>query len=129
MNLIPKQFYLDDIFDNFLLGKDSNNLKCDIYEKDNHYYIEMDAPGMKKEDIVIGCDSGYLTISISQTSEKEDKTKKYIRKERVSKEYHREFYIGDIDFDKIKAEFKDGFLKIVIPKEEIEKPKKQITIE
>jgi HSP20 family protein len=64
MNLIPKRVYLDDIFDDFLISS-TNNQKCDIYEKDNAYYLETDIPGFKKEDIKIEAEDGYLTLSIA----------------------------------------------------------------
>ena len=50
MNLIPRKFYLDDVFDDF---ESTNNMKCDIYEKDGDYHIEMDIPGFDKKDINI----------------------------------------------------------------------------
>ena len=40
MNIIPRKFYLDDLFDNFVEG-DTTKMKCDIYEEDNTYFIEM----------------------------------------------------------------------------------------
>ncbi|MEG1597771.1 MAG: Hsp20/alpha crystallin family protein [Bacilli bacterium] len=129
MNLIPRNFYLDDMFDNFLATKETNNMKCDIYEKDGKYHIEMDIPGVKREDIKIETDNGYLTISVSKSEEKEDENKNYIRKERYSKEYKREFYLGDIDAENIKAEFKNNTLKIELPKQEEIETKKTIEIE
>ena len=77
MSLIPRKFYLDDIFDNFLSDPEESNMKCDIYEKDGDYHIEMDVPGFKKEDIKIECDKGYLTITAEKHSEdkEEDKSK------------------------------------------------------
>ena len=51
MDLIPRKFYLDDIFDDFLTTKKEQTMKCDIYEKDGNYCIEMDLPGYDKEDI------------------------------------------------------------------------------
>jgi HSP20 family protein len=129
MNLIPRNFFLDDIFDDFLSSRETNNLKCDIYEKDNKYYIEMDTPGFGKEDLNIECDNGYLTISISKNDEKNDEGKNYIRRERYSREYKRSFYIGNVESENIKAEFKDGLLKIEIPKRDQETNKKKIVIE
>ena len=61
MNLVPRNFFLDDLFDDLPEVK-NNNMKCDIQEKDDKNYIEMDVPGFKKEDISIDCDNGYLTI-------------------------------------------------------------------
>ena len=59
----------------------------------------------------------------------ESKDKNYIKKERVYGRIQRQFYVGDVDSDDIKAEFKDGILKIVVPKEDKKIEKKQITIE
>ena len=63
MNLIPRNFYLNDIFDDFMPVKDFGNMKCDIYEKDGNYNIEMDVPGFSKQDISIEANNGYLTIT------------------------------------------------------------------
>ena len=59
MNLIPRDFYLDDIFDDLMSPKEVNSMKCDIYEKDNNYHIEMDIPGFDKKDIKVSSDNGY----------------------------------------------------------------------
>jgi len=128
MNLIPRNFFLDDVFDDFFTAKDEPNLKCDIYEKNGEYHIEMDAPGIKKEDLNIDVDKGYLTITASKKEEVNDEGKTYIRKERYSREYKRSFYIGDINEDEIKATLKDGSLEIHVPKKEEVKTKKTIEI-
>ena len=129
MDLIPRSFFLDDMFDNFLTSKDTNSFKCDIYEKDGNYCIEMDAPGYTKDNIKIDCDNGYLTIKVSKSDESTDDGKNYIRKERSTREYQRTFYVGDVDTNDIKATFKDGILKIDLPKPEVVETKKTIEIE
>ncbi len=131
MNLIPRKFYLDDFFDDFFPEKtiSNMNMKCDIYEKDNKYHIVMDIPGFDKEDINIESDNDYLTISASKESAKEEEDKNYIRRERSYGSYQRKFYVGDADVENIKAEFKNGTLKLVIPKKEIIDSKKKIEIE
>ena len=128
MNLIPRNFFLDDFLDDFFVPRD-NNLKCDIYEKDGAYHIEMDAYGFKKDDFKIECDNGYLTISVAKNEEKNDERKTYIRRERYSKEYRRSFYVGDLDSENIKASFKDGVLRITIPKKEEIETRKVIDID
>ena len=132
MSLIPRNFYLDDIFDDFgpRVPARVNDMKCDIYEKDGNYNIEMDIPGYDKKDIKIECDDGLLTITAEKESnfdEKEDK--KYIRRERVYGKVSRSFNFTDIDDEAIKAEFKDGILKIVVPKQEKVDSKKVIEIQ
>ncbi len=119
MNLIPKKYYLDDIFDNFLSVPEESNMKCDIYEKDGVYHIEMDIPGFDKKDIKVECDKGYLTITAQkEEKEEEHKDKNYIRRERRYGTYKREFYLGELDNTKINAEFKDGVLTVTVPKKE-----------
>ena len=127
MNIIPKSFYLDDIFDNFDSTR-NNNMKCDIYEKDGDYHIEIDIPGFDKKDIKVECDNGYLTVTAKKDEKVEDKTKNYIRRERSYGKYQRSFYIGDMDSNEIRAKFKHGMLKIIVPKVETKETKKHIEI-
>lgn len=131
MSLIPRSFYLDDIFDD--LGRStlkSNDMKCDVYEKDGNYNIEMDIPGYDKKDIKIECNDGVLIISAEKSSEvnEEDKDKKYIRRERVYGKVSRTFSFTDINEDAIKAEFNNGTLKVIVPKLEKTQTKKVIEI-
>lgn len=127
MNLIPsRKFFLDDFFDD--LEPIKNNMKCDIYEKDNTYFIEMDIPGFDKKDIDINLDNGYLTVSASHEKDTSDEGKNYIRKERCSYRNSREFYLGEVDEQNIEAEFNNGILKIMVPKKEEIDTKKKIEI-
>lgn len=130
MDLFPRKVYLDDIFDDFLSTKKGQNMKCDIYEENNNYHIEVDIPGFDKKDISVEVKDGYLTISAVKNNEVEDKDSKrnYIRRERVYGKYERSFYVGDLDEDKINAEFNNGMLKIVVPKKEKQENKKIIEI-
>ena len=131
--LMPNKLYLDDVFDDFMFPsmKDSNfgKMKCDIYEKDGVYYLEMDIPGFDKKDVNIEVDENdYLTITAEKSSEDEDKDKNYIRQERSYGKYQRSFYLGDVDKDNINASFENGILKVTMPKKEEVKSSKQ-TIE
>ena len=131
MKLVPRNYYLDDLLDSFLSTEDDNKMKCDIYEKDGKYYIEMDVPGFQKNEIKIECNKGNLKIVAEKHSNKEEHNKKkYIHRERKFYEKcERSFYLGEVDESKISAEFKDGTLKIVVPKEEKESTKKLINID
>ena len=134
---MPNKIYLDDVFDDFMFPsmKDSNfgKMKCDIYEKDGAYHLEMDIPGFDKKDVNIEIDENdYLTITAEKNSEnnEEDSDKNYIRKERSYGKYQRSFYLGDVDKDKIDASFENGILRITMPKkEEIKSSKKTIEIQ
>lgn len=127
MNLIPKRYYLDEIFDDFLVSG-TGNLKCDIYEKENNYFLEADIPGFKKDEINIEAEDGYLTITASKNNEKEEEDKNYLRRERHFASYKRQFYLGNIDEENIEAEFSEGTLKITIPKKEEQSNIKKIEI-
>lgn len=130
MDLMPRKFYLDDIFDDFISSRKEQSMKCDIYEKDGDYHIEMDIPGFNKDEISVETKDGYLTIKAEKKNEvnEEDKEKNYIRRERTYGKYERSFYLGDLDEDKIDASFENGMLKLVVPKKEEVDTKKVIEI-
>ena len=130
MDLMPRKFYLDDIFDDFLTTRKEQHMKCDIYEKGGDYHIEMDIPGFNKDEISVETKDGYLTIKAEKKNEvnEEDKEKNYIRRERTYGKYERSFYLGDLDEDKIDASFENGMLKLVVPKKEEVDTKKVIEI-
>jgi HSP20 family protein len=130
MSLIPRSFYLDDIFDDFSRTPKINDIKCDIYDSNGNYNIEMDIPGYDKKDISIECEDGILTITAEKSSESEQKDEnvKYIRRERVYGKISRSFNFSDIDEEKINAEFTNGILKVVIPKLERKESKRVIEI-
>ena len=130
MDLMPRKFYLDDIFDDFISSRKEQSMKCDIYEKAGDYHIEMDIPGFNKDEISVETKDGYLTIKAEKKNEvnEEDKKKNYIRRERTYDKYERSFYLGDLDEDKIDATFENGMLKLVVPKKEEVDTKKVIEI-
>lgn len=130
MNLIPRNFLFDDDLEDFFVTKPSkrSEMKCDIYEKDNKYYIELDAPGFDKKDINIEVKDGYLTVKAHKKEESKDEKKNYIRKERYYGEYSRSFALGDVDIDNIDAKFENGILNITVPKKEIQENKKYIEV-
>lgn len=128
MSLIPRQYYLDDFFEDFVTYKDNSMMKCDIYEKDGNYYIEVDLPGFDKKDIKLECKNGYLSITAKREKTEESNSKNYIKKERSYGEYTRTFYLGEIDTNSIEAKFNNGTLCITVPKEEKQDSKTIIEI-
>ncbi len=130
MSLLPERLYLDDFFDDFAPMPRRKNLdmKCDIYEKGGNVHIELEVPGYDKKDIKLDHENGVLTIEGHTSSEKEDKEKKYFRKERVTGSFKRQFTIGHVNENDIHASFNNGVLKITFPKEEKKESKKYIQI-
>ena len=96
--------------------------------------IEIELPGYAKEEIKADLKDGYLTITAHKNETKEEKEArgKCIHKERYTGTCNRSFYVGeDITQEDIKAAFKDGVLRLQLPKE-VEKQEEQpklITIE
>ena len=125
--LIPK-LYFDDSINSLFEGE--GKMKCDIYEKEGKYFVEMDLPGYKKEEIKIECDKGNLTVKAAKEERNdEDNDRNYIRRERVYNEYSRSFYLGDIDEEMISAKLIDGTLTITVPKKKEIETKKRIEID
>ena len=126
MRMLPRRYDFDSMFDTLLTSNE--NMKCDIYEKDGNYYIEADMPGIDKKDVKVDFDNGYLTISAESSSSKDETGKDFIRQERFYGSMERKFYVGDVNEDEISANFKDGVLKIQVPKETAKTTNKTIEI-
>ena len=99
--------------------------KVDIEDKKDFYEITCDMPGFTKDQISISYENGILSLSAQkeeQTEEKDD-DRHYIRRERSSSVFRRQFNVKGIKEDGIKAGLKDGILTITLPKlpQEIEK--------
>lgn len=123
MMLVPRKnsFDLFDEFfkDDFFPKRQPNLMKTDIKEKDDKYIIEMDLPGSEKENINLSLEDGYLVISTKVIKEEKNEEEKYIHQERYYGECSRNFYVGsEVTEEDIHAEFKNGILKIEVPKKE-----------
>ena len=122
-------FFGDDFFRREV-KRDNNFLKTDVIENEKDYELIMDVPGLKKEDVSIEVEDGYLTISASKKYTEEDKKKNFVRKERHFFEAKRSFYVGNIDEKEITAKLNNGELHITVPKEQTQVvTKKTISIE
>ena len=124
---------LDDIFGD-LNYTENKIMKTDIKEHKDNYSILVDLPGYNKDDIKISIEDGYLTINATMSKNEEEKEHgKFVRRERYFGECSRSFYVGEeINEEDIKASFKNGTLKIELPKKDqkkIEDSKKYIDIE
>lgn len=101
----------------------------DIIERDNEFVVRADLPGVKKEDIDVTLENGVLTLSAQVQDEAEQKGEHLIRRERHHGRYMRSLRLGtQVDTARIKAQYRDGVLELVLPKAEEVKPKK-ITVD
>lgn len=111
----------------------------DISETKEAYTIEMDLPGKTEKDINIELDRNVLTISsvkeVTKETANKEKTEttekpaepatKWLLKERRTSKFARRFTLPeDINAEQIAASFKNGVLHIVVPRKELEAPKK-----
>lgn len=138
--LTPKIFtdnVFDDWFDPFgmmkemnrvdrkLYGKHTNReMLMDVKDHEDHYEVEIDLPGFRKEDINIELNDGYMTVSASKGLDEDEKDHKgkIVRQERYSGMMSRSFYVGEgITNEEVHAKYENGVLKLDIPKKEYEK--------
>lgn len=116
---VAKSF--SDVFeDDFFAPMKGSSLpfRTDIHEEDDHYRIEAELPGFRKEEIDIDYAAPYLTIKAVRNEEAkaDGKDGKVVRRERRYGEYVRRFYVQDIEDDGIRARLQDGVLTLTAPK-------------
>ena len=119
--------------EHMLYGKNAPRMmKTDVKETDEGYELMVDLPGMKKDEIHLDLQNGYLTISTEKNLEnKEEKQGRVLRQERYSGAMQRSFYVGDtLTEEDVQAKYEDGVLHVALPKKEARKvpEKKQILI-
>ena len=120
--------------DRRLYGRNaSHEMKTDVKEHEDHYEVDIDLPGFKKDEIQLSLENGYLTVTAAKGVEKDEENKgKLIRQERWAGTLQRSFYVGEVlEETDIGARFENGVLSLNIPKKEEKKlpEKKTIMIE
>jgi len=96
----------------------------DMFEKDDQVVIKAELPGLEKKDISLDLTNGVLTLKGERKHENEVKEENYYRREMSCGKFIRSFSLpGDVDADKIKAEFQNGLLTVEVPKPGEPKPK------
>lgn len=115
----------------------ANMMKTDVQEHEDHYEVDIDLPGFKKDELSLELKDGYLVISAAKGLDKDEKDKrngKFVRRERYAGSLSRSFYVGEsVKQEDIHARYESGVLKLSIPKMEEKKPEveanKYISIE
>lgn len=125
--------WFEDLFDQYLATNGNDELaemmqvSMDVAETDSAFEVTVDLPGIKQNDVDIQLDHNTLTVrgERSEETEEKDEEKKYHRVERYSGSFSRSIVLPDsVNEDEASADYKDGVLKIVIPKSEDSKPRK-----
>lgn len=118
--------FANDFFKPFFEGgfaqmaRPERAMKVDVRDDGDHYTLEADMPGVSKDDLKVEIANGVMTISAEYNQEKEEKgdEDRYVYRERRCGSVSRAFNVEGIREEDISAEFKDGVLRLTLPKQE-----------
>ena len=98
-------------------------MRSDIMKEDGNYVLEIEMPGVKKEEVNLSLEKGYLNVAVKKAKKTENI--EYVLNERIKKDYSREFYLGEgYEEEDIRASLNDGILRLVFP--QVKKSEKRI---
>lgn len=121
-NRNPLADVVNNLFDNDLadfFGKRVCDPAANILENPDSFELAIAAPGLKKEDFKINLENSIISISVEMDDEKREQGRNYTRKEFYFGSFSRSFTLPKtIDLEKIKADYENGILKILLPKKE-----------
>jgi len=116
---------LRHFFDDNFWGTDTHlttgSVPVNVRETDQHYEMDVIAPGCKKEDFNLQVHDNVLTISLSHKEENQAQNEKtgWVRNEYMLRSFSRNFTLDDtVDVNKIDAIYSDGILRVKLPKNE-----------
>ena len=117
--------------DRRLYGKNAaREMKTDVHEHEEHYEVDVDLPGFKKDEVTLELQNGYLTVTAAKGLDKDETTKqgKVVRQERYAGTLQRSFSVGEeLTEEDITAKLENGVLSLSIPKKEARKvPEKKV---
>lgn len=94
----------------------------DLYETREAFILEADLPGVKSEDVKVDIEGSELILQGSRSFERNHKGNKFHCQERSCGDFVRRMRLPEsVDKDKVQAEFKDGVLRVLLPKTEAER--------
>ena len=131
--------HFDNLYPDYGFDEMSENLSIpvEVRDKKDEYDVRAELPGVKKEDIDVELDNEFMTVTAEIDEEKEEKEEKEKNEKYHTCEFRYGKYKRTISFDQpikqdeAKAEYKNGVLKIIIPKQHAEniKQAKRLEIE
>ncbi len=119
--MTPRDFFdIDEEFETL------SDVQMDLYEEGDNVVAEIKAPGFEKNQLDVRVEANQLIVSgnVEEIQEEKGKKRKYYRREIRNLSFTRSCDLPvSVDAGKADASFKDGVLKIVLPKKEEAKPK------
>ncbi|RMD50436.1 MAG: Hsp20/alpha crystallin family protein [Ignavibacteria bacterium] len=123
------QKYFDELPFMFSGRVESFTPKFDIYEDNENLYVDVEIPGMKKEELKLTLEDNILTLEGEKKVSEDLKNKKFYRNERMFGSFKRSFTLPvEVDNEKIEAKYDNGVLNIKFHKLDAQ-PKNERTIE
>lgn len=96
----------------------------DVEESEKEYVCSLALPGLEKDDLHVEMQNGAMVVSGERKEKKEEKGKNYLRHEQYYGSFRRSFTLpADAASEGIKAVYRNGILKLTIPRVETVKPK------
>lgn len=123
--LMDLERFLSDGFPAFFSGPTVPGVPIDIIETDDSYMVEVDAPGVRREDLELTLERNQLTIGVNSVAEEATEGKRYLRRERARMHASRTVrFPTAIEAEGVSASFEDGVLRITAPKAASEKARR-----
>jgi HSP20 family protein len=135
MSALFNDFFTRDLWNWGLNNNSTTNTTIpavNIREDNDNFYVEVAAPGMKKDDFTVELDGTTLTISSERQNQNEQKEgEKYSRKEFSYQSFQRifELPVHVVDAEHIQAKYENGLLHLTVPKKEEAKQRPPRTIQ
>lgn len=121
--------FSDDFMREFFGTGNNVGFRVDVRDEGDHYMLEAELPGVKKEDVKVNVENGVMTISATANTENQQSNDNYVYRERRYGSMQRAFSLEGIREDEISGEYKDGVLRLNLPKLTENVPvKREITI-
>ncbi|MCI6378277.1 MAG: Hsp20/alpha crystallin family protein [Clostridiales bacterium] len=129
MNAAFAPLFNDSLLNEFFGEPSMPEMRVDVREREGAYLLEADMPGLKKEDIKLNVNNGVLTISADLHSEKKNEQREgYVCSERRCGHVERSFNLEGIDLSGVKADYQNGVLMVLLPKQKAEEKKDGFSI-
>src|SRR5690606_33736926 len=97
---------------------------CEVDDEDDHYLLTMEIPGVSRDDVKIEVADNQISISGERKMEEKKKHEGGTYSERHFGRFFRSFTLpAGVNADQAEAQYKDGILKVYLPKSEESRPR------